>query len=192
MIRFYPDEKFQQIEIDYPLQFKYAVSNRGRLISYKDEMQSGTLLKGGSVDGYKTLRYKMRKEGKVVDKQIFLYKVIAQFFIPKESEDQVHVLHLDYKRDHDDIKNLKWATTEERTAHINKSPHVKRSRENLLQHNLKSDGRKLSITKVMYLKKLLSDPNRKTRFKMLAKQFGVSEMQIRRIASGENWGYIKV
>jgi DNA-binding Xre family transcriptional regulator len=28
--------------------------------------------------------------------------------------------------------------------------------------------------------------------KMLAKQFGISEMQVSRIKRGENWGHIKV
>jgi hypothetical protein len=44
----------------------------------------------------------------------------------------------------------------------------------------------------MVIKTILSRPNQKTRLKMIAKQFGVSEMQIRRIASGENWGHVKI
>jgi uncharacterized protein YjcR len=44
----------------------------------------------------------------------------------------------------------------------------------------------------MLIKKLLAKPEQKTRLKMIAKQFGVSEMQIRRIKSGENWGHINV
>jgi hypothetical protein len=48
------------------------------------------------------------------------------------------------------------------------------------------------VTKVMRIKKMLQNPNRKTRIKMIAKQFGVSEMQIFRIKSGENWGHIVV
>jgi hypothetical protein len=28
--------------------------------------------------------------------------------------------------------------------------------------------------------------------KMLAKQFGISEMQLYRIKSGENWGHVKI
>jgi uncharacterized protein YjcR len=45
---------------------------------------------------------------------------------------------------------------------------------------------------VIHIKKLLAKPNRTTRLKMIAKQFGVSEMQISRIKSGENWSHIKV
>ena len=77
-------------------------------------------------------------------------------------------------------------------AHIKKSPHVINSKKKLIEHNLKADGRKLTSTKVIHLKKLLNDPNRKTRIKMLAKQFGISEMQVHRIKSGENWSHIVV
>jgi hypothetical protein len=76
--------------------------------------------------------------------------------------------------------------------HSKNSPHVKKAFEKLIQHNIKSDGRKLTVTKVIHIKKLLAKPNRTTRLKMIAKQFGVSEMQISRIKSGENWSHIKV
>lgn len=192
MIRFYPNEEFREIEVDIPLKFKYAVSNRGRLISFTENFNKGTLLKGSYADGYKTFRYAKTVNGKRIYKTIFIYKLVAEFFIPKTSEDQQYVLHLDYVRDNDTIKNLRWATYEEKLEHYKKSPHVINSMRKLLEHNLKADGRKLTTTKVIYLKKLLARPNQKTRIKMLAKQFGVSEMQIHRIKSGENWGHIKV
>jgi hypothetical protein len=72
------------------------------------------------------------------------------------------------------------------------SPFVKNAQKKLLEHNLNANGRKLTVTKVMLIKKLLARPEQKTRMKMIAKQFGVSEMQIRRIKSGENWSQVKV
>lgn len=192
MIRFYPNEDFRQIEVDYPLKYKYAVSNRGRLISYTEKFEDGTLLKGGTSDGYKTFRYRMNINGKIVSKNFFIFRLVAQFFLPKPTEDQKYVLHLDFTRDNDVLSNLKWATYQEMLDHSKKSPRVIQSKKNLLAHNLKSDGRKLTITKVIHLKKLLQDPNRKTRLKMLAKQFGISEMQVSRIKSGENWSQVKV
>jgi DNA-binding Xre family transcriptional regulator len=51
---------------------------------------------------------------------------------------------------------------------------------------------KLTEAKVKILKRKLLDPNRKTRIKMLARQFGVSEMQLHRIRTGENWGHVKI
>ena len=192
MIRFYPNEIFREIEVDIPLKFRYAFSNRGRLVSFTENINDGTILKGSYADGYKTFRYAKTVNRKRTYKSLFIYKLVAEAFIPKTSEDQQYVLHLDYVRDNDTIKNLKWATYEERRDHYRKSPHVINSMKKLLEHNIKADGRKLTTTKVIYLKRLLAKPNQKTRIKMLAKQFGVSEMQIHRIKRGENWGHIKV
>jgi DNA-binding Xre family transcriptional regulator len=47
----------------------------------------------------------------------------------------------------------------------------------------------IKATEVMYFKKMLADPNRKTRLKILAKRFGVSEMTLHRIRTGENWSH---
>jgi hypothetical protein len=193
MIRFYPNEIFREVELDYPMQLRYAVSNRGRLISYKEDFKDGKVLKGGTADGYRTLRYKIRRDGKkIIDKNIFIYKLVAQLFIPKTAEDQEYVIHLDFSRDNDIVSNLKWVNYDEKMAHYRKSPAVIRSKLKLIEHNIKSDGRKLTSTKVIRLKKILNNPERKTRIKILAKQFGISEMQIHRIKRGENWGHIKV
>lgn len=192
MIRFYPGEIFKEISIDYPLKFRYAVSNRSRLISFTEKFDDGRILKGGDSDGYRTFRYVMRINDKTTSKVFFIYKLVAEFFIPKTSEDQRYVLHLDFKRDNDALSNLRWATYEEMQKHRLKSPHVIHAKKKLLEFNIKSDGKKLTVTKVIHLKKLLKDPNRKTRIKMLAKQFGISEMQVFRIKSGENWGHIVV
>lgn len=192
-IRIYPNEEFREITFEVPFRLRYAVSNKGRMISFTDKMLEGRLLKGSLNDGYRLFSYKrVNAEGKVKNYYHFISKLVAEAFIPKTSEDQTKLLHLDYVRDNDDIRNLKWATHKEMLEHSNKSPHNKRALQKLQENNKKGNGRKLSVVKVMYIKKLLADPHYKTRYKMLAKQFGVSEMQIRRIASGENWGHIKV
>lgn len=189
MIRLQASETFKEFPVDGPLKKRYAISNYGRLASFTDTIQDGTILKGGISDGYRTLHYKLRRDGKITNKSIFLYKLIAQFFIPKSSEDQTYVLHLDFSRDNDKVSNLKWATREEMLAHSRNSPHVKAARAN---RSTNGKGGKLTETQVIRLKKRLLDPNRKTRVKMLAKEFGVSEMQLSRIRTGENWGHVKV
>jgi hypothetical protein len=189
---FYPNEEFKEIKIDDTLKLRYAISNKGRLISFSEELKNGRLLKGGLVDGYKIFRYKIIQNGKIFYRHLFFYRLVAEYFLRKKSGEQTYVLHLDRVRDNDDSRNLLWATREEMLEHNRNSPFVIQAKKNLLEHNLKSNGRKLTITKVMLIKKLLAKPDRKTRLKMIAKQFGVSEMQIRRIKTGENWGYIKV
>lgn len=193
MIQLYPNEQFKEMEIEGTFRRRYAISTAGRLLSFVDEFQDGRLLNGSYADGYKVLRYKInRPDGTLYNKHVFFYKLVANAFIIRPSEQHLHIAHLDYIRDNDNINNLRWMTREEHLEHYRKSPNVIRAKKNLIEHNIKADGRKLTSTKVMLIKKLLNNPNRSTRIKMIAKQFGVSEMQIQRIRTGENWGHIKV
>lgn len=192
MIRLYPNEEFKEIIIEDKLKLRYAISNKGRLISFVDNIKFARELKGGMTDGYRMFKYKLYNDGEIKNKHLFIYKLVAEYFIPKTSEEQIHVLHLDRKRDNDDHRNLKWATKEEMAEHRKESPYVKQALLNLVKHNLESNGRKLTVTKVMLIKKILAKPGQTTRLKMIAKQFGVSEMQIRRIKSGENWSQVKI
>lgn len=191
-IRLYPNEVFKEFTVEHKLKLRYAVSNKGRLISFINDINFARELKGGRADGYRTFNYKIQRDKVITNKHIFISKLVAEHFLTKENEEQTYVLHLDYVRDNDDWTNLKWATKEEMLEHSRKSPHVKKAFEKLIEHNIKSNGRKLTVTKVMLIKKILARPNQTTRLKMIAKQFGVSEMQIRRIKSGENWSHIKV
>jgi len=54
------------------------------------------------------------------------------------------------------------------------------------------NSRNHSLKQITLLKKKLTDPNRKTRVKILAQQFNISVKQARRIKNGESWGEIKV
>ena len=191
-VRIYPGEEFREIEVDYSLKLRYAVSNYGRMVSFTDEIKNGRLLKGTTSQGYKVFRFYIYRDKKMINSHFFISKLVAQYFIPKTSADQNYVLHLDYCRSNDHFTNLKWATEEERLVHAQKSPLVIEARKKRLEPATAINGHKLTVTRVMLIKKLLANPKQTTRLKMIAKQFGVSEMQIRRIKSGENWGYIKV
>jgi hypothetical protein len=104
---------------------------------------------------------------------------------------------LDRNRANDKVANLRWATKEEMLEHSKKSPYVIASKKKQVQQlkklrEKKLDGNKLTMTQVMCLKKRLLNPNRKTRLKIIAKQYGVTTMTLHRIKTGENWGHIKV
>ncbi|KGO90317.1 hypothetical protein [Flavobacterium suncheonense] len=192
MIRFYPNEEFREIQVAGNRKRRYAISNMGRLMSFREDMKDGILIKGGIADGYRILRLDNWTNGVKTTQYYMLYKLVAEFFVPKTAENQEYVIHLDFSRDNDKASNLKWVTYEEKMEHYSKSPHVIAGRKKTVAHNIKADGRKLTETTVIRLKRILLDPNRKTRIRILAKQFGVSEMQLYRIKSGENWGHIKV
>jgi hypothetical protein len=195
MLQLYPTETFKEIFFKEKLQLRYAISNYGRFVSFTDKIEAGRLVKGSKQDGYRIWRYRVRDENdKIRHKHCFLYKLVAEYFISKTSNEQVYVLHLNYNKSNDYVKNLKWATYAEMLAHGKKSPYVIASRKRQLAE-IKAkrlhQGNKLTSTQVMLLKKILSDPTRKTRMKILARRFGVSEMTLHRIKTGKNWGHIK-
>lgn len=192
MVRFFATEKFKEITIEDPLQLRYAVSNYGRLISFSEKMEEGRLIKGSTQDGYRLFRYKTRIDGKIKNKHLFIAKLVATYFLDKTSEEQIYVLHLDRNRANDFVGNLKWATKEEMLEHQRTSPFVIAAREKVLEEKKFKNGHKLTLTQVKFLKRELLDPNRKTRLKILAKKFGVSEMQLHRIKTGENWAHVQI
>ncbi len=192
MIRIFPNELWKEISIKHKLKFRYAISNFGRIMSFTDSLDDGRILLGGTVEGYKSFRYKVNTQKKIENHHILVHKLVANYFIPKTDKNQVFVLHLDRNRANNHINNLQWATKEEMLAHSKASPAVIEAKKRLVEFNKKRDGPKLSVTKVMLIKKKIFDPNRKTRMKIIAKQFGISEMQLYRIKSGENWGHVTI
>jgi methylphosphotriester-DNA--protein-cysteine methyltransferase len=54
------------------------------------------------------------------------------------------------------------------------------------------EGPKLTAAKVKLIKTALFKSKKQPTLKALAKKFKVSDMQIHRIKTGENWGHIKV
>ena len=196
MLRFYPSEIFKELELEQGLQRRYAISNYGRLVSFINQIEEGQFVKGSKQDGYKIWRYRYRDaNNKVRYKHKFFYKLVAEYFIPKTSDEQIYVLHLNRNRSIDHVENLQWATKSEMLEHSKRSPFVIKAREKHLlelKENQKHKGNKLTSTEVMLLKKILFNPNRKTRLKIIAKQFGITEMQLHRIKTGENWGHITI
>jgi len=184
MIKSYWNEvKFGEGALKKP----YAISNYGRIISFIDNIKEGDQIKGGVLRGYPTLP--LHPYGK--SKTYYIHKLVAELFIPKDSDDKQYVIHKDYNKSNNYIENLQWVTKSEMFAHQQSNPLVLEAREK--QKGRKTQqGHKLSATQVMLLKKKILDPNRKTRLKLIAKQFGISEMQLYRIKSGENWSHIEV
>jgi len=196
MLRIYPTEEFKEIQLEHKLKLRYAISNYGRLVSFTEKIEEGRVINGSIQEGYRIWRFKARDaNNKLKDKYKFFYRLVAEYFIPKTSEEQVNILHLNYNKTDDHVKNLKWATHSEMVAHGKKSPYVIEYRKKQLEEfraKRKLQGNKLTSTQVMLLKKILLDPKRKTRLKIIAKRFGVTTMTLHRIKTGENWGHIKI
>src|SRR5699024_3002681 len=96
MIRLLKNEEWKSLPLKHKrfLRKKYAVSNRGRLISYKDKLKSGTLLKGSTVGGYTVINVKPGNTYQT----LYLHRVIARLFLKKPDRKHKYVIHLDHNK----------------------------------------------------------------------------------------------
>jgi len=186
-------EQWKEFPLGYKSKLRYAISNHGQLRSFTDNIGKGQILKCGTVAGYKIFRFKVLRGQAAVHKHILIHKLVAALFLPDKSEKQSFVLHLDYNKQNNRVDNLQWATQKELVEHHKKNPAVMRGHLRTVERKRQQGkGQKLTAAKVQFLKKKLLDPNLNTRLKILARQFGVSEMTLSRIRTGENWGHIKI
>ena len=180
MIRALKNEKWKILEFedDISEDEHFKISTYGRILNCKTDQEF--LVKKSFIHGYQILRVR-KKNGKQSSK--YVHKLLAQNFL--EQGDGEFVIHLNYDKSNNKVENLKWATKREKELHQFKNPEFI-AKNNVIKYS------KLTETQALRLKKKLLDPNRRTRLKILAKQFGVSEMQLHRIKTGENWGHLKV
>lgn len=183
MIRNYPNELWKEIELDdrFKKVDKFIISNYGRIIKETEDGKQ-ILLDQKYINGYEVFYVKLSNE-KSKRRAVYLHKLMAQTFL-EESEEHRFVIHKDYDKKNNHLDNLQWATKREKEVHQFKNPLYK-TREKFIPPNAK-----LNAGRVKLIKRKLFDPNRKTRLKMIAKQFGISEMQLQRIKTGENWGEV--
>jgi hypothetical protein len=178
-------EVWQQIEFKGTTKGKkYYISNLGRTksvdkVSGKESLMKATMLK----TGFPKITYRLN-EG---CESVYPHKVIAEYFIPKPSNDHSHVIHVDMNRSNNRITNLKWVTEEERKQHNKK--RAKAFGYNKKEHVRGVGNYKLTEAKVAIIKKQLETG--KTRRTMIAKRFGITLTQIKRIEKGENWSHVK-
>jgi len=193
MLVLYPGEIFKTIDLGVTKRLQYAVSNFGRLISYTDNFKDGKLLKPNVTNNLRIFRYKVPKENSsgYFHKHVMLARAIAEAFVEKPSEQHNYVIHLDFDNLNDHYTNLKWVTEAEKYEHQKVNPNVIAGHEKRVEtKRLSQKGLKLDSTQVMRIKQLIFNPNRKTRLRIIAKQFGISEMQLYRIKTGENWSSV--
>ncbi|MBP6333824.1 MAG: HNH endonuclease [Bacteroidia bacterium] len=161
----------------------YAVSNLGRIASFKGSIDEKKILNGTKVNGYGALKLKIKEK----DLQCYVHKLVAQHFLTKTSKAQTFVIHLDHNKLNNTSKNLRWASRADLDKHQQKSPIVR-----AYQEKRKLKGHKLTASKVRDIKQRIFSDTRQMRLKDIATKFGISEMQLYRIKSGKNWAHVKV
>lgn len=187
MIKKIPGETWKRLQFpgSKDLRKKYALSTHGRIASYSDHVTGdGKLLEGSLTTGYKTLN--LHRPGN--NGTLYIHREMARLFLTKASPKHKYVIHRNHNKLDNSVKNLKWATLEEMIKHQQASPAKMAYKK--VQAN-RAKGLKLSAKQVSMIKKTLKDKNRRITIKNLADKFGVSEMTMYRIKSGENWGRVK-
>lgn len=185
MIRKNPGEVWKPLTFSgwKQLRYRYAVSNQGRIASYKNEIVSGKLLEGSLTTGYRTLNlHRPGNKG-----TLYIHREMAKIFLKKSSPRHKYVIHLNHNKLDNNIKNLRWATLEQMINHQQKSPAKIAYKKIQASRTV---GLKLNAAQVKKIKETLNDPDRVITIKRLAKKYRISEMTIYRIKSGENWARI--
>ena len=160
----------------------YLVSNFGRIQRKKIFEDEWKLSKTSLIGGYDS--FWIRKKGKKSSSSCYIHRVVALLFL-EQKEEEKYVIHLDFDKLNNKASNLKWVNKSDMFLHHKKNPK-KIARKGQVTSSKLTEGR------VRLIKKKIFDPNRKTRMRLIAKQFGISEMQLYRIKSGENWSHVKM
>ena len=183
MIQGYRNEVWKPYKVDILSdEDDYLISNYGRVQRKKVFEEEWKLSKTSIVEGYDT--FWIRKKGKQNTTYCYTHRAVALVFLER-AENQEYVIHLDFDKLNNQVSNLRWVNKTEMFLHHKKNPK-KIARFGKITYSKLSEGR------VKMIKKKILDPNRKTRMRLIAKQFGISEMQLYRIKSGENWGHVKI
>jgi hypothetical protein len=181
-----PREEQNQYRLDY-LQQQVLLLKR-KIKSLKDSNADKAEIAGATklldnLSANLSKQFKTDLKERTVNYQSLIHRLVAEYFLEKKSPNQTIVAHLDHDKLNNHANNLKWMTPEENYEHQKGSPHVI-NKERSIKSIADSKATKLSVTKVMLLKKLI---NQGKPMKQLVKLFKITDTQILRIKRGENW-----
>jgi HNH endonuclease/Helix-turn-helix domain of resolvase len=180
-LKFFPAEKVEILPVRRTLKgHKYAVTNYGRVIRFNKTPEDGAFIKHYLATSNKYPSVFIQNNGKRMN--ALIHRLVAQCYLPKPKKDQAFVIHKDRDNNNNHPSNLKWVTKAEHLQHAMRGDSWRNSYAKRKQYKLTED-------RVRLIRKKIKEG--KTRIKMIAKQFGVTDMQLYRIKSGENWGWVK-
>jgi hypothetical protein len=157
---------------------KYEISNYGRVRSFCYDKADGRIVKPGNIKGFYNVS--LRVEGK--KRSYLVHKLTAEYFIPRDNDEQSVVIHLDWNKQNNHTSNLQWVTRDESYKRMHQ----------LLQETRRKSGKLVTSSKlkpedVSVLKGMLEKGVKQS---VIARLFCISEMQVTRIKRNENWAEI--
>lgn len=166
---------------------KYEVSNYGRIRYFNRNLNVWQVKNNTIIHGYPYYTWFKTNRGWKYNTSKCVHKLVAIAFCHRPNEEHKFVIHLNFEKADNHFKNLKWVTPEELRLHKRKNPYVQDALHNKSQKN---KSFKLTETEVIRLKMKLK--RSKNPFYKIAKEFGISHTQLKRIRRGENWGHVKI
>ncbi len=123
---------------------------------------------------------------------VLYHKAVADLFLEKpEGPEYQFVIHKDFDKTNNEVSNLAWATKEDLDERFKKHPKMilREFNKQFMEQVPQVKASKLKEMEVLRIKKRLKKGDSLNK---LSKQFGVSDMQIHRIKTGENWSHVKL
>lgn len=123
---------------------------------------------------------------------LLFHKAVAELFLDSpKNKAQKFVIHKDFDKTNNAVENLQWASQADLDARFKKHPKMilHEFNKQFVDQKPQIKNSKLSEMEVLRIKTRLKKGDR---LNQLAKQFNVSDMQIHRIKTGENWSHVKL
>lgn len=145
----------------------FEVSNTGKVRNEHGKTLKGSLHKGG----FRTINFKFYYNGERFNKTLLIHRMVAECWLDN-FDVKPNVIHSNGDLKDNRVKNLAWATANEKITHQQKKGKIK------------SDA-KLTNIDVARIKKMILE--KELTIEAIARKFDVSHTQIHRIKRGENW-----
>ena len=176
-------ENWAKVTFNRPTKTKdYFVSNFGRSKSIDKETEEEKELRTHP-DHRGFYRASIKVEGNL-NQALYVHKEMAKHFIQPKTEEHIYVIHKDLNRRNNHHSNIIWVNEDDWKQYIKD-----RAKKFGFKKSNKGGYFKLTAAQVAIIKKQLVSG--KTRRKMIAKRFGVSTTQLKRIERGENWAHVQ-
>lgn len=172
-------ERWKRIRISSTL--KYDISDWGRVRRLKKD---GKYFYINTMTGHRYAQFVYTDT--ITFKRIHLYVhlLVAKYFLPKQKG---CLIHIDFNNYNNRVDNLKFVSFEEA---LNRRSPLRHSRKDIYKkqfiNGVVKAHTKLTVKDIIKIKKDL--PKLSTRELMV--KYKISDSQVYRIKTGENWGYI--